>query len=387
MTHSPDFSSSPTIKAPAPGDVASDRVNALYQTDLMDSGPEERFDRLTRLVATTLSVPVSLVSLVDSKRQFFKSTFGLPEPWKTERETPLTHSFCQHVVSRAAPLVIDDATLDPLVCDNLAIPDLKVRAYLGIPLLTGDGHVLGSLCAINSRPRQWTEREQAILADFGTLVEEQIALRERVGELARFDQQRSLIQGELAHRIKNIFSVISSLLIVSAKTETDLDGYVQSVNGRIMALSKANDFIVNVRSDSGGSMSGLPGLIDALLAPFKRDARQVKCSCPSLAVGEKTAAALSLVIHELATNSAKYGALSAVDGHIDLQCSCEGDMFRMLWQEVGGPSVPETPSRKGFGTRMVARTVEAQLMGKIERRFLRDGLVATLDIPLAVMDR
>lgn len=213
--------------------ISGARLEALYQTELMDSGPEERFDRLTRLVAAALSVPVALVSLVDNKRQFFKSTFGLPEPWKTERETPLTHSFCQHVVARAAPLVIEDATLDPLVRGNLAISELNVRAYLGIPLLTGDGHVLGSLCAIDSQPRQWTMREQEILTDFGKLVEEQISLRERVEQLARFDEQRSLIQGELAHRIKNIFSVISSLLIVSAKTETDLDSFVRSVTGRI----------------------------------------------------------------------------------------------------------------------------------------------------------
>jgi two-component sensor histidine kinase len=128
-------------------------------------------------------------------------------------------------------------------------------------------------------------------------------------------------------------------------------------------------------------------LIDALLSPFKRDARQVIFSCPSVSVGEKTAAALALVIHELATNSAEYGALSTVDGHIELECRCEGDVFKIVWREVGGPPVPEEPSRKGFGTRMVARTVEAQLMGKIERWFRPDGLMVTLDIPTAVIER
>lgn len=386
MTHSTEIAS-PTSEASKSSDHSGERLSALYQTDLMDSGPEERFDRLTRLVAATLGVPVALVSLVDTRRQFFKSTFGLPEPWKTERETPLTHSFCQHVVTRAAPLVIEDATLDFLVCNNLAIPELNVRAYLGIPLLTGEGHVLGSLCAIDSQPRQWSAREQEILADFGKLVEEQIALRERVEQLARFDEQRSLIQGELAHRIKNIFSVISSLLIVSARTETDLDGFVRSVTGRIQALSKANDFIVKVGSECDGATNGMAGLIDALLAPFKRDDRQVIFSCPSVSVGEKTAAALALVIHELATNSAKYGALSTVDGHIELECRCEGDVFKIVWREIGGPPVSEEPNRKGFGTRMVARTVEAQLMGKIERWFRRDGLLVTLDIPTAVIER
>lgn len=387
MTLTSDVSPVSTDNNEELSDLTRGRLGALYQTDLMDSGPEERFDRLTRLVAATLSVPVALVSLVDTKRQFFKSTFGLPEPWKSERETPLTHSFCQHVVTRAAPLVIEDATLDPLVRDNLAIPDLNVRAYLGFPLVSGDGHVLGSLCAIDTAPHQWTDRDQEILADFAKLVEEQISLRERVEELARFDEQRSLVQGELSHRIKNIFSVISSLLLVSSKTETDLDGFVKSVTGRIQALSKANDFIISVKHDDEKSMGGLTSLIDALLAPFRRNDQQVTFSCPPVSVGEKAAAALALVIHELATNAAKYGALSAVDGHIDLHCACDGETFRMVWRETGGPTVTNQPSRKGFGTKMVTRTVEAQLIGKIERNFLADGLVVTLDMPLSIIQR
>lgn len=368
-------------------DIGPDRLNALYQTELMDSGPEERFDRLTRLVAATLSVPVALVSLVDTKRQFFKSSFGLPEPWKTDRETPLTHSFCQHVVARAAPLVIEDSTLDPLVCDNLAIPDLNVRAYLGIPLLDQDGHVLGSLCAIDAEPHKWTAREQEILADFAKLVEEQISLRERVARLAQFDEQRLLIQGELAHRIKNIFSVISSLLLVSSRTESNLDGFVRSVTGRIQALSRANDFIIDSRPEGNGVACGLAGLMEALLAPFKRDEKQAIVSCQNITVGEKTAAALALVIHELATNAAKYGALSTGDGYIHLECNSLGDTLKITWREIGGPPITQNPSRKGFGTRMVARTVEAQLMGTITRDFASDGLLVALEIPLSAIGR
>lgn len=372
---------------PSALDGGQDRLDALYQTELMDSEPEERFDRLTRLVAATLSVPVALVSLVDTKRQFFKSTFGLPEPWKTDRETPLTHSFCQHVVAKAAPLVVDDSTLDPLVCDNLAIPDLNVRAYLGIPLYDQEGHVLGSLCAIDAKPRKWTPREQAILADFAKLVEEQISLREHVAKLAQFDEQRLLIQGELAHRIKNIFSVISSLLLVSSRTETDLDGFVRSVTGRIQALSRANDFIIDSRPGGSAVARGLAGLMEALLAPFKRDDRQVIVSGPNISVGEKTAAALALVVHELATNAAKYGALSTVDGYIHMEFHNLGDTLQITWREIGGPPIAQSPSRKGFGTRMVARTVEAQLMGKITRDFASDGLVVSLEIPLSVIAR
>src|SRR5688572_18848051 len=112
----------------------SDRLAALRRTGLMDGAPEERFDRLTRLAARTLRVPVALVSLVDDSRQFFKSCVGLTEPWASMRQTPLTHSFCQHAVTTGRPLIINDAEADPLVRENLAIRDLGVVAYAGIPL-------------------------------------------------------------------------------------------------------------------------------------------------------------------------------------------------------------------------------------------------------------
>jgi GAF domain-containing protein len=131
-----------------------DRLAALRETALLDSPAEDAFDRLTRLARRVLNVPVAIVSLVDDHRQFFKSADGLPEPWASRRETPLSYSFCQHVVTRAAPLVVEDARLDPLVRDNLAVRDLGVIAYAGMPLTLASGHVLGSFAAIDVVPRK-----------------------------------------------------------------------------------------------------------------------------------------------------------------------------------------------------------------------------------------
>src|SRR4051794_22450404 len=100
------------------------RLNALRRTALLDTPAEERFDRLTRLAARVLHAPAALVSLVDEDRQFFKSCVGLPEPWASLRQPPLTHSFCRHVVPLGEPLVVPDARQHPLVRDNPAIVDL-----------------------------------------------------------------------------------------------------------------------------------------------------------------------------------------------------------------------------------------------------------------------
>jgi len=153
------------------------RIAALRATGLLDSPPEEAFDRLANLARRMLDAPVCLVSLVEIDRQFFKSCVGLPEPWASIRQTPLSHSFCQHVVATGAPLVVEDARKHPLLRENLAIRDLNVIAYLGIPLVTPDAQAIGSFCAIDTRSRAWTPDEIALMRDLADSVMSEIALR------------------------------------------------------------------------------------------------------------------------------------------------------------------------------------------------------------------
>jgi GAF domain-containing protein len=129
------------------------------------------------MVTRQLGVPVGLVSLVDATRQFFPGQVGLPDPWCDLRETPLSHSFCQHVVVSGEPLVIEDARTVPLVQHNLAIQDLGVIAYAGMPLTDGSGNVLGSLCAISDEPRAWTSADLMFLADLAATCSSEIRLR------------------------------------------------------------------------------------------------------------------------------------------------------------------------------------------------------------------
>jgi GAF domain-containing protein len=154
----------------------SDRLDALHATGLLDSDITPSFDRLARLAAEVLNAPVALVSLVDADRQFFKSCLGLPEPWASERQSPLTHSFCQHAVASREPLLVDDAREHELLRDNLAIRDMGVIAYAGIPLIIRDGHALGTLCVMDSRPRHWTTHQVQLLSDLAASVVTEINL-------------------------------------------------------------------------------------------------------------------------------------------------------------------------------------------------------------------
>ena len=139
--------------------------------------PEETYDRFTRLVSHILDVPVALISLVDDERQFFTSQVGLGEPWATMRQTPLSHSFCQFTVTFRQPVVINDSTQHPLVARNLAVSELGVAAYAGVPLITSSGEAIGSLCAIDGKPREWSDDEVAALTDLGAILMELLELR------------------------------------------------------------------------------------------------------------------------------------------------------------------------------------------------------------------
>ena len=148
---------------------------------------DEAFERFVRLVRRQLGVPTALVSLVGPEEQVFPGAAGLPEPWQSSRRTPLTHSFCQHVVTSARPLVIEDARREPLVAGNLAVSELDVVAYAGMPLLDVEGRTIGSLCAIDSHPRRWTDDDLAVLVDLASACSSELqlrAMRERAARAA-----------------------------------------------------------------------------------------------------------------------------------------------------------------------------------------------------------
>lgn len=163
----------------------------------MDSPSQESLDRCARIAKAALDAPVVLVSLVDDHRQFFSSAVGLPEPWATCRETPLSHSFCQHVVRDGRPLIVADARSEPRVRENLAVRDISVLAYAGIPILSIEGHVVGSFCAIDTAPRVWSAREIAILADLASVVSDEVELRRRAQRAERAERRLSDVTRQL----------------------------------------------------------------------------------------------------------------------------------------------------------------------------------------------
>ena len=166
----------------------SGRLTAVRDTLLIDTPPEEGFDRLTRLAARVLWVPVAFMVLVDEDRQFFKSAVGVPEPWNSAREAPLSHGYGAETVGGREPLVIRDARSDPRAAGHQLVTDFGMLAYAGVPLLNADGQPVGAFAVMDREPRDWTTEELDTLSDLAAAAKVELELRGmtwRVSEAAR----------------------------------------------------------------------------------------------------------------------------------------------------------------------------------------------------------
>ena len=159
------------MKAPAKPATESVRIDTLRSLNILDTPPEERFDRLTRLAKRLFGVPIVLISLVDSERQWFKSCIGLPV-----LETPRDISFCGHAILGNGALLVPDALLDERFADNpLVTGDPRIRFYAGHPLQVPNGSKLGTLCLIDQTPREMSEDDIDLLRDLARMAEQELA--------------------------------------------------------------------------------------------------------------------------------------------------------------------------------------------------------------------
>jgi GAF domain-containing protein len=157
------------VRANSPGNELQ-RLRDLNSLAILDTPPEARFDRVTRIASAALNMPIALVSLVDKDRQWFKSCYGL-----AARETPRDAAICAHVVHQREEMVIPDTLLDNRFADNpLVVGEPRIRFYAGAPLLLENGSCIGTLCVIDTRPRQLSSADLGTLRDLRDMVLEEI---------------------------------------------------------------------------------------------------------------------------------------------------------------------------------------------------------------------
>jgi two-component sensor histidine kinase len=193
------------------------------------------------------------------------------------------------------------------------------------------------------------------------------------------EEANELLAGEMSHRVKNLLHIATALTQITKRSAATKEDMAHELTDRLMALGRAQELVHPVPGQKKGAAL-LGDLISILLAPYdeKGATVRIRVSVPKMNVGETSSTALALVIHELATNSAKYGALSLASGTLDVSCNANDDEVVVTWTERGGPPIAAPARLEGFGSKLVHRSMSTQLSGAIAFDWSEEGVVVTL---------
>src|SRR4051812_3064587 len=203
------------------------------------------------------------------------------------------------------------------------------------------------------------------------------------------EEASELLAGEMSHRVKNVLAVASGLTAITSRSTANTADMARELTQRLSALGRAHD-LVRPLPGYEGKAALLGDLLTVLLAPYDdlgAFSARVRVSVPRMGIGERAATTLAMVVHELATNSVKYGALSQAAGLLDVSCTAHDTEVVAVWTERGGPSVVAPTGAAGFGTRLVSRSMTDQLGGSIAYDWSEGGLIVTLKMDKNLLAR
>jgi PAS domain S-box-containing protein len=211
-----------------------------------------------------------------------------------------------------------------------------------------------------------------------------------ITERRRAQEQQNLLLQELNHRIKNVFAITGGMIALSARSAATPKEYAASLSGRLDALALAHEMILPGfpgKANPSAEPITLDILLEKILSPHAgkqagSDKARVTINGPAVALGPHTVTTFALIIHELATNSAKYGSLSVEQGDLHITWSCDDDVLVLKWEETGGPAITGPPSSQGFGTVLSDHSVRVQLGGTLTHEWNRAGLAVELSAPI-----
>ncbi|MEM1185417.1 MAG: ATP-binding protein [Planctomycetota bacterium] len=387
----------PLPAAPIPTNEA-ERLAALLQCRVLDTDPESAFDDLTRLAARLLDVPIALVSLVDSDRQWFKSRVGLDA-----QQTPRSQAFCAYVVHAGEPLVIPDATLDARVSDNpLVVDDPRIRFYAGYPLLLSSGEALGTLCAIDFVPRTPTQQQLDDLCSLAAQASTQLELRRKVFDLEvvnervqRASEAKSVFLANMSHEIRTPMTAIlgyadvlatDPTIVIDENRHNEAVGVVRRNAHHLLAI--INDILDMSKLEAGRlaierldvSISELIGDVEKLLrvqAEAKGLTLDVRVASPIPERVTTDPTRLKQILLNLVSNAIKFTSEGGVT--VDVSDGNTPGMIRFEVRDTGVGMSPEQLER--------VRLFEAftQADATMSRRFGGSGLGLRISKALAAL--
>lgn len=277
--------------------------------------------------------------------------------------------------------------------NNMFHPEDQERAWTlwRHSLETGEPYQIEYRLRHHSGTYRWTLGRALPIRDASGTILRWIGTCTDIHDSRKAAEERELVAQELSHRIKNIFAVLTGIVSLSARGQPEVRPFADQLRQRILALGEAHDFTRPQNHLTGGSdgQGTLSALVARLTRPYEGEdgENRVRYSGDDTAIDDAAATPLALIFHELATNAAKYGALSQPDGWTSLTGRAEGEQFHLTWKEHGGPAIKAPSQLSGFGSKLIELSVMGQMRGQIERLWEEDGLRVELSLPLAALLR
>lgn len=343
-------------------DMESRRLDGVRRYEILDTPPEETFDRIVAITARRFDTPISAISIVDSDRIWFKSRYGL-DVAALNRDLGL----CATTVLGGEPRILSDARLDPVARTNpLVAGDFNLRFYAGAPLISPDGLNIGTLCAIDQKPHEVSEALVRDLQDMAAIVIDQLEMR-RAARAAVAQEQ--LLAREVDHRVMNSLQLISGLLSVQSRRageSAEARRQLEIAAARVAAISRVHRHCYSTDREAGSGLAFIRRLCADLADIF---------GCDMIVDGDDNAAALpdlqtiGVLINELVTNAVKYGAGGvAVAYRVDAHNQC-------IEVADNGPGLPgdfDPKAHSGLGMKVIL-SLTRQLKGEFCWENCADG--------------
>ncbi len=291
--------------------------------------------------------------------------------------TPRNDSPCGVTLDRKGPLL---ARNPERIYDWIAAAGIVIPEVLLVPLFISE-QPIGTLWVVADRCSHFRQEDAEVATELARFVAVALRIINSEDELRNALRRQELLAREMGHRVKNVIAVTESIVRLTAERADSMQSFAQSLSRRLNALSAAHALARSTGTGDDAVVS-LRELSEAIVAPFSLARTRFSLSGPDMDCGPHSATALALVINELTTNAAKYGALSTPTGNVEIKWSVSGDRLELEWRETGGPPIEANPQSSGFGSTLIQRTVTRQFSGTLDEEWRREGLVCKMTLAL-----
>ncbi|WP_136636384.1 sensor histidine kinase [Pseudooceanicola onchidii] len=354
-----------------PPDDQQDRLQELRDLDILDTAPEEDFDDVVQLASRICGMPISLISLVDEDRQWFKARKGM-----NDTSTPLEQAICAHAILEDDYLEIGDTLTDPRTRDNpLVTADDALRFYAGAVLRTSNGHAVGTLCVLDKQPNSLTDLQRETLRVLAKQVMAQLELRRVVSEA-------DLLRREVDHRVKNSLQSVAALTRIQARTAThpETREALNLTGRRIDTVALLHEHLYAPRAQGRIAMEDFLPRVANLLQQAAPANILLTTDVAPFTLSSARAAAVGVVLNEFASNAFKHAFTDGQKGTIAFRLQTQDDGGALLTCSDNGRGIEDADTAKGGLGFTIMEASAQQLGGRAERHSDAGGTTIQLTI-------